>query len=53
MLKRAGCGHVLDGIMNREDGCCAVLCPACPQPGKNLEDGWEKAPPNERYAFAM
>ncbi|KAM6489836.1 hypothetical protein JOM56_014648 [Amanita muscaria] len=49
MLKRAGRGHVLNGSMNSEDGCCAVLCPACPQPEKNLEHGWENAPPDERW----
>ena len=51
MLKRAGRGHIPDGTINVEDGSCAVLCPACPQPGKNLEDEWENAPLNERYDY--
>jgi hypothetical protein len=53
MLKRAGRAHVLHGTMDKEDGCCAVLCPACPQPGKNLEDGWENASPDKQYALVI
>lgn len=52
MLKRAGRAHVPDGTAD-EDGCCAVLCPACPQPGKNLGDDWENALPDKRYALAI
>ncbi|KAL1948716.1 hypothetical protein VTO73DRAFT_10522 [Trametes versicolor] len=43
-LKRAGGRHDAGGPSERELGSCAVLCPACPQPGKNLPDGWESAP---------
>jgi hypothetical protein len=53
MLKRAGRGNVLNGSTNSEDGCCAVLCPACPQPGKNLADDWENVPADEQYAFEI
>ncbi|KAI6041640.1 hypothetical protein EDC04DRAFT_2867093 [Pisolithus marmoratus] len=35
MLKRSGRGHDPAGISNTKEGECAVLCPACPQPGKN------------------
>ena len=29
-------------------GNCAVLCPACPQPGKNLPENWREAPASQR-----
>jgi hypothetical protein len=48
MLKRAGRGHAPDGVKGTQEGECAILCPACPQPGKNLPDGWEVAPPECR-----
>lgn len=43
MLKRAGRGHNPSGILATSQGECAVLCPACPQPGKNLPVDWELA----------
>ncbi|KAJ7866849.1 hypothetical protein B0H14DRAFT_3084187 [Mycena olivaceomarginata] len=39
MLKRAGRGHEADGVAKTAMGECALLCPACPQPGKNLPPG--------------
>ncbi|KAJ7750161.1 hypothetical protein B0H14DRAFT_2405830, partial [Mycena olivaceomarginata] len=36
MLKQAARGHEPAGINNTKKGECALLCPACPQPGKNL-----------------
>ncbi|KIM62429.1 hypothetical protein SCLCIDRAFT_24966 [Scleroderma citrinum Foug A] len=36
MLKRSGQGHDPTGILNTKAGECAVLCLACPQPGKNI-----------------
>ena len=44
MLKRTGRGHDPAGVYNTKEGACAVLCPACPHPGKNLPDDWDKAP---------
>lgn len=35
-MKRAGRGHDPDGVAATRPGSCAVLCPACPHPGKNL-----------------
>ncbi|KAG1817907.1 hypothetical protein EV424DRAFT_1472791 [Suillus variegatus] len=43
-LKHAGRGHDPHGVDAASAGACAVLCPACPQPGKNLPDNWENAP---------
>ncbi|KAF7971367.1 hypothetical protein HWV62_21322 [Athelia sp. TMB] len=41
MVKRAGQGHQSDGAAMYDPGKCAVMCPACPHPGRNLPDGWE------------
>lgn len=46
MLKRAGRGHDPSGINGTEDGQCVVVCPACPQPDKNLPPTWYDAPEN-------
>lgn len=50
MLKRAACGHSPDGVGGIKEGDLAVLCPACPQPGINLPEGWEDAPQEKRSA---
>ena len=47
MLKRMGQGHDPAGVDNTKEGACAVLCPVCPHPGKNLPDDWDKAPKNK------
>ncbi len=44
MLKRGGRGNVPNGATDVPQGSCAVECPACPQPGKNLPDNWKSAP---------
>lgn len=48
MLKRFGRGHDPRGVKATEPGSCAVLCPACPHPGKNLPEGWKDAPPETK-----
>ncbi|KAG1846735.1 hypothetical protein F4604DRAFT_1884128 [Suillus subluteus] len=53
MLKRAGCGHDPDGVEGTGEGECAVLCPACPQPSKNLPDDWQDAPNDKRWLYAL
>jgi hypothetical protein len=52
-LKRSGQGHNPDGCESTRDGECALLCPACPQPGKNLPEGWENAPADRRFAYVI
>jgi hypothetical protein len=42
ILKRAGRGHDPAGVDATKEGECAMLCPACPQPGKNLPQGWHR-----------
>ncbi|KAG1812343.1 hypothetical protein EV424DRAFT_1473566 [Suillus variegatus] len=41
------------GVDATSAGACAVLCPACPQPGKNLPDNWENAPQETRWIYAL
>ncbi|KAJ7839392.1 hypothetical protein B0H14DRAFT_3086972 [Mycena olivaceomarginata] len=53
MLKRAGRGHEADGVAKTAMGECALLCPACPQPGKNLPHGWEDAPEDKQFLYAL
>ena len=45
MLKWSGCTRVKDGNIPTS---FAILCPACPQPGINLPEGWENAPDETR-----
>ncbi|KAG1760085.1 hypothetical protein EV702DRAFT_1208029 [Suillus placidus] len=53
MLKRAGRGYDLAGVEGTGSGECAVICPACPQPGKNLPDNWHDAPKGKRWLYAL
>ncbi|KZP09993.1 hypothetical protein FIBSPDRAFT_913941 [Athelia psychrophila] len=53
MLKRAGRGHDPTGVAGTKEGECAVLCPACPQPGKNLPANWREAPEDTRFIFGL
>ncbi|KAJ6467617.1 hypothetical protein C8R47DRAFT_1078525, partial [Mycena vitilis] len=55
MFKRAACGHSASGIKGILPGACALLCPACPQPGKNLptDGSWKKVPWERRFLYAL
>ncbi|KAF8871241.1 hypothetical protein BD779DRAFT_1613963 [Infundibulicybe gibba] len=53
MLKRSGKGHDPGGAMATKPGECAVMCPACPQPGMNLPPGWEHAETSKRYLYCL
>ncbi|KAF8222328.1 hypothetical protein L208DRAFT_1323193, partial [Tricholoma matsutake] len=48
LLKHMGHGHDPSGVKGTQEGECAVLCPACPQPGKNLPPNWKDAPENQQ-----
>jgi hypothetical protein len=41
----SGLGH--ETKSEPQPGDLAIFCPACPQPGVNLSEGWEKDP--KRY----
>ncbi|KAJ3550384.1 hypothetical protein NMY22_g526 [Coprinellus aureogranulatus] len=53
LLKRAGKGHDLGGVASTGEGECTLLCPACPHPGINMPDGWEREPEATRYIHAL
>ncbi|KAG2006690.1 hypothetical protein CC2G_014446 [Coprinopsis cinerea AmutBmut pab1-1] len=53
LLKRTGRGHDPGGSWGTAPGECAVLCPACPYPGINLPEGWEKTSKEERYIYQL
>ncbi|RDX48568.1 hypothetical protein OH76DRAFT_1456274 [Lentinus brumalis] len=53
LLKRSGRGHDPDGVAATRPGSCAVECPACPQPEKNLPQGWENAPKWKRWLYQL
>ncbi|KAF8128998.1 hypothetical protein EV363DRAFT_1169765 [Boletus edulis] len=51
MMKRSGRGSVPDGIVMTKPGECAILCPACPQPGMNLPLDWMSANPAQSWLY--
>ncbi|KAJ6470678.1 hypothetical protein C8R47DRAFT_1222567 [Mycena vitilis] len=55
LLKRAGRAHSMDAdrINDTKAGELALLCPACPQPGKNLPEGWENVPFERSFLYAL
>jgi hypothetical protein len=53
MLKRTGRGHDPAGIAATKPGECAIECPACPHPDRNLPAGWEKASLAERFFLSV
>ncbi|KAJ7285548.1 hypothetical protein C8J57DRAFT_1215958 [Mycena rebaudengoi] len=52
-LKRAGCGHIEDGVANIAQGQLRLDCRACPQLGWNLDEGWEKVPAFYKYIYFL
>ncbi|KIJ10277.1 hypothetical protein PAXINDRAFT_86313, partial [Paxillus involutus ATCC 200175] len=53
MLKRSGRGHDPLGAENTRPGECAVMCPACPQPGMNLPQEWETVPAMQSWLYTV
>ncbi|KAJ7161709.1 hypothetical protein C8R46DRAFT_1284049 [Mycena filopes] len=55
LLKRAARAHdpAPDCIDATKPGECALLCPACPHPGKNLSPDWEKVPFEKAFIYAL
>ncbi|KAJ7091732.1 hypothetical protein C8R44DRAFT_891305 [Mycena epipterygia] len=53
MLKHAGCGHDPEGVAKTAPGSCALLCPVCPQPGKNLPRDWKDAPEERQFLYVL
>ncbi|KAI6032422.1 hypothetical protein EDC04DRAFT_2518762, partial [Pisolithus marmoratus] len=53
LLKCTSHGHDPLGISNTKKGDCALLCPACPHPGKNLPQGWRSIKPEKHLFVAL
>ncbi|KAJ7670794.1 hypothetical protein DFH06DRAFT_1267265 [Mycena polygramma] len=54
MMKRAGRANDGDRLVaETKPGELAVVCPACPQPGVNLPEGWESATGEQRYLYIL
>ncbi|KAL6303051.1 hypothetical protein BKA93DRAFT_818202 [Sparassis latifolia] len=53
MLKCSGRGHDPGGVAATLPGSCAVLCPACPHPGKNLPVDWADVPKDKRLFLSI
>lgn len=43
MFKRGGRGSVEGLMADTGEGQLALKCPACPEPGVNLPEGWQAA----------
>ncbi|KDQ25249.1 hypothetical protein PLEOSDRAFT_1045089, partial [Pleurotus ostreatus PC15] len=53
LMKRFGRGHDPGGVDSTRKGECAVLCPACPHPGKNLPPDWERTGDSKRWIHTL
>jgi hypothetical protein len=51
LLKRSGRGHEPEGVEGTKPGQCAVECPACPHPGRNVPSDWNTKPESIKYAI--
>ncbi|TFK58945.1 hypothetical protein BDN72DRAFT_781409 [Pluteus cervinus] len=53
LMKRMGQGHKVGGINSATEGSCAVLCPACPQPGINLPPDYNDGPLSKTWIYSL
>ncbi|KAJ7078749.1 hypothetical protein B0H15DRAFT_954431 [Mycena belliarum] len=55
LLMRGGraIAYSASGAEGTKQGELAVECPACPRPGVNLPEGWEKAPAELRFLYTL
>jgi hypothetical protein len=53
MLKCGGRGHDPGGAEATASGELAVHCPACPRPGINLPEGWDRASKEDRCVYYL
>ncbi|KAJ7061113.1 hypothetical protein C8F01DRAFT_987657 [Mycena amicta] len=51
--KRSARGYVDDGIATTLPGGLAVSCWACPDPKRNLPDGWDKVEPENEFLYSL
>ncbi|KAJ7190936.1 hypothetical protein GGX14DRAFT_603100 [Mycena pura] len=53
LLMGGGRGHDPSGVLGTAAGELAIRCPACPQPGVNLPEGWENAAKEDRCLYVL
>ncbi|KAL0057538.1 hypothetical protein AAF712_015825 [Marasmius tenuissimus] len=53
MLKCCGRCHDPGGIAATSAGAAAVPCRACPHPGKNMPEDWDKAPAEDQFLHGL
>ncbi|KAG2101391.1 uncharacterized protein F5147DRAFT_747022 [Suillus discolor] len=53
LMKQAGRGNVTGGIYKTEPGALAIKCPACPQPGVNLPEDWDKVEGSMKFLYYL
>jgi len=53
MVIRASRSHDPAGVTATRKGECAVLCPACPHPGMNMEEGWVQVPDDRKFLHTL
>ncbi|KAM6497177.1 hypothetical protein JOM56_007650, partial [Amanita muscaria] len=53
LLKRMAQGHRPASRTGTKEGECVVLCPACPQPGRNLPSDWMKESPKRQWLYTL
>ncbi|KAF9500747.1 hypothetical protein BDN71DRAFT_1567169, partial [Pleurotus eryngii] len=52
-MKRFGREHDPSGVGGTREGECAVLCPACPHPGKNLPTNYSSLPASQAWIYSL
>ncbi|KAG1901793.1 uncharacterized protein F5891DRAFT_1187268 [Suillus fuscotomentosus] len=50
---QAGHGNVTGGIYETQPGALAVKCPACPHPGINLPEDWNKVDESMKFLYYL
>ncbi|KAJ7768414.1 hypothetical protein B0H16DRAFT_1308210 [Mycena metata] len=53
MLKWSGRGHDPSGVNGTKPGGLAIDCPACPRPGVNLPEDFDKASREDRFLYTL
>ena len=52
-IKRGGGCHTTTDLVSVPNGEFALECPACPHPGRNLPQDWDKAPEDKKYVVLL
>ncbi|KAK0429798.1 hypothetical protein EV421DRAFT_1945930 [Armillaria borealis] len=52
-LRRAGIGHLKEGLVSAEAGSVAIQCWACPREGVNLPSEWADVAEEDQYLYRL